>query len=69
MLYDDEHVFINGESYRAGGQDASLMRQLADHRRLSASQCKRASAEAMQLIDDWAQAGWLRAETEPTEPT
>jgi 50S ribosomal protein L16 3-hydroxylase len=69
MLYDDEHVFINGESYRAAGQDASLMRMLADHRRLSALQCKRASAEAMQLIGDWAEAGWLRAETERTEPT
>jgi len=69
MLYDDEHVFINGESYRAGGQDASLMRQLADHRRLSASQCRRASAEAMQLMDDWAQAGWLRAEPARSEST
>lgn len=61
MLYDDEHVFINGESYRAGGTDATLMRQLADQRRLPAAQWRRASDEARQLVDDWAQAGWLHA--------
>ena len=35
MLYDARHVFINGESFRAGGRDARLMRQLADRRRLA----------------------------------
>jgi 50S ribosomal protein L16 3-hydroxylase len=64
MLYDDDHVFINGESYRAGGTDATLMRQLADQRRLPAAQWRRASEEALQLLDDWAQAGWLR----PADP-
>ena len=65
MLYDDEHVFINGESYRAGGRDAALMRQLADRRSLAAAQRRRASDDARQLLDDWAQAGWLR----PCAPT
>ncbi len=32
------HVFINGESYRAGGRDATLMRRLADRRR---ARCRR----------------------------
>jgi len=59
MLYDDDHVFINGESYRADGQDAALMRQLADHRRLQPAQLRRASDDARHLLDDWAQAGWL----------
>lgn len=67
MLYDDEHVFINGESYRAGGTDATLMRQLADQRQLPAAQWRRASDEAKQLLDDWAQAGWLRTVQPPTE--
>jgi 50S ribosomal protein L16 3-hydroxylase len=69
MLYDDEHVFINGESYRAGGTDATLMRQLADQRRLSAAQWRRASDEARQLLDDWAQAGWLHAPDPAAEDT
>ena len=34
MMYDARHVFINGESYRASGRDAALMRALADRRRL-----------------------------------
>ncbi|WP_280150872.1 cupin domain-containing protein [Piscinibacter sp. XHJ-5] len=64
MLYDDEHVFINGEPYRAAGADAALMRQLADRRGLSAAQCKGASDAARQLLADWAEAGWLH----PTTP-
>ena len=36
MLYDERHVFINGESFRAGGRDATLMRRLADRRALDA---------------------------------
>jgi 50S ribosomal protein L16 3-hydroxylase len=30
MMYDAKHIFINGESYLAGGRDATLMRKLAD---------------------------------------
>jgi 50S ribosomal protein L16 3-hydroxylase len=61
MLYDDEHVYINGESFRAGGQDAMLMRQLADHRRLPAAQLARTSEEARQLIAEWTDAGWMHS--------
>ncbi len=61
MLYDDEHVYINGESFRAGGQDAMLMRHLADQRRLPASQWMRASGEAKQLIAEWTDAGWMHS--------
>jgi 50S ribosomal protein L16 3-hydroxylase len=60
MLYDDEHVFINGESHRAGGADAALMRQLADRRWLAPQQWQRASDEARELLADWAEAGWVR---------
>jgi 50S ribosomal protein L16 3-hydroxylase len=59
MLYDDRHVFINGESYRASGRDARLMRLLADHRRLSAAQVAQLSAGALALLQDWAEEGWL----------
>ena len=38
MLYDARHVFINGESFRAGGRDARLLRRLADRRRLGAAE-------------------------------
>lgn len=61
-LYDDRHVFINGEAFRAGGRDARLMRRLADQRALSAGEVDGLSEEARELLADWLAAGWLRAE-------
>jgi 50S ribosomal protein L16 3-hydroxylase len=60
MLYDEHHVFINGESYQAGGRDARLMRLLADQRVLEASQLAKLGDGARELLAQWAQAGWLR---------
>ncbi|MHB1123606.1 MAG: JmjC domain-containing protein [Ramlibacter sp.] len=60
MMYDRSHVFINGESYRATGRDAALMRALADGRRLQAAQVARASAAARALLAAWQEAGWLQ---------
>jgi 50S ribosomal protein L16 3-hydroxylase len=60
MLYDDRHVFINGESYQAGGRDARLMRLLADQRALGAPQLAKLGDGARELLAQWAQAGWLR---------
>lgn len=59
MLYDPHHVFINGESYRAKGADATLMRRLADQRCLAAAELRRASPSALDLLADWHEAGWL----------
>ncbi len=58
MLYDDRHVFINGESYRATGRDATLMRRLADRRRLDVASVARASIGARDLLSEWVRAGW-----------
>ncbi|MBV8605151.1 MAG: cupin domain-containing protein [Pelomonas sp.] len=60
MLYDERHVFFNGESFRAGGRDAALMRQFADTRRLGARDCARLSAGARELLDQWAEDGWVQ---------
>lgn len=62
MLWDDAHVFINGESYRAAGRDAELMRRLADGRRLPAAERRRLSRSAHALLQDWALAGWVHAD-------
>ena len=59
MMYDEHHIFINGESYRAKGADASLMRRLADQRQLGAAELGKASASAQNLLNDWRDAGWL----------
>jgi 50S ribosomal protein L16 3-hydroxylase len=58
-MYDRHHVFINGESYRAQGADAALMRRLADQRRLEPAELRRASPSALDLLADWHEAGWL----------
>ena len=59
MMYDERHIFINGESFRAGGADARLMRELADRRALDERQVMRASEGAQALLQDWFDAGWL----------
>ncbi len=58
MMYDERHVFINGESFTAAGRDATLMRELADARRLTAQQCHRLSAAARAVVADWVAQGW-----------
>lgn len=59
MMYDAAHVFINGQSFRAGGRDATLMRRLADRRTLSAAEVARLSEGARDLLDQWTEDGWI----------
>lgn len=59
MLYDRWHVFLNGEAYRAAGQDFRLMRILADRRTLAAAERARLSEGAQALVNDWMEWGWL----------
>ena len=61
MLYDTRHVYINGESFRASGRDATLMRTLADARTLDGRAVARASEGAQALLGEWCEAGWLHA--------
>ena len=61
MMYDADHIFINGESYRAGGRDAALMHQLADQRHLGRQALARASDAALELLSEWCDAGWAHA--------
>lgn len=65
MMYDTHHIFINGESHRAKGADAMLMRQFADQRQLSALGMRKASPDALALLADWQAAGWIHAVKEP----
>jgi 50S ribosomal protein L16 3-hydroxylase len=61
MMYDSHHIFLNGESWRAAGKDATLMRKLADERGLDESALATASSEALSLLNDWCDDGWLHA--------
>ncbi len=59
MMFDQQHIFINGESFLASGQDAALMQALANDRRLALSRLRSASKAALALLGDWLQAGWI----------
>lgn len=59
MVYDGQRVFANGESWRAAGQDARHLRELADQRWLSAKTVARASATLRELLNQWSEDGWL----------
>ncbi|MDE2368676.1 MAG: cupin domain-containing protein [Burkholderiales bacterium] len=58
MVYDERHIYINGEALRAGGRDAKLMRRLADLRCLTTAERGRLSAEAADAVAGWVEAGW-----------
>jgi len=61
MLYDERHVFINGEAYRAGGKDFALLKDLANLRNLSERQIKGLSTQARGLLQEWLEIGWIHA--------
>lgn len=61
MMYDERHVFINGEGFRVSGKDARLLRGLADERKLSAAASAALSEAAQDALQEWLRAGWLRA--------
>lgn len=65
MLYDERHVYINGESLRLGGRDIAPLRRLADQRYLSERDMARLSDQARRVFDTWSDDGWLhpRGET------
>lgn len=60
MMYDDRHIFINGESFRVAGKDARFLRQLADKRCLNAASCALLSDSAREALLDWMVADWLK---------
>jgi 50S ribosomal protein L16 3-hydroxylase len=58
MMFDTKHIFINGESFAAGGADAKLMQKLANQRELLAADLAKASSGAQELLTEWICAGW-----------
>jgi 50S ribosomal protein L16 3-hydroxylase len=63
MLYDERHLYINGESWRAAGRDAQALRRLADARSLEAAELARLSPGAREVIAEWLAAGWLQPDS------
>ena len=65
MLYDDRHIYLNGDSWRAAGRDARLLHALADRRHLGARERASLSADAREVVQDWVDAGWAHDEVDP----
>jgi 50S ribosomal protein L16 3-hydroxylase len=61
MMYDEQRIYANGESWRAAGRDAQVLRKLADLRELTAAEVARASTDVRELLDQWSEDGWLHA--------
>jgi 50S ribosomal protein L16 3-hydroxylase len=59
MMFDERHVFINGESLLASGKDARLMRELANQRCMKATSVHQLSKQAISLVSQWIEAGWV----------
>lgn len=60
MLFDEKHIFINGESFKAGGKDAKLLRKLANEKLLPATLVSQLSDDAAALMQAWWEEGWWR---------
>jgi len=61
MLYDKQHVFVNGEAVRVRGTDAAVLRRLADERALDVRAVRAASPAIRKLLAEWFVAGWLES--------
>ena len=60
MLYDDGHVFLNGDAWHAAGEDAAALHHLADARHLDAAAVARASPALRELLEQWCDDGWVQ---------
>jgi len=63
MMFDAQHLFINGECLQASGHDAALMRALANARELSAREVSQLSGQALAQLLSWVEAGWALVQT------
>jgi len=63
MMFDAQHLFINGECLQASGRDAALMRALANARELSAREVSQLSGQALAQLLSWVEAGWALVQT------
>ena len=66
MLYDERHIYLNGEACRIEGRDAKMLQRLADRGRIDGSERAALGGEGSATIDRWLAAGWLRHDTTET---
>jgi 50S ribosomal protein L16 3-hydroxylase len=62
MMYDDKHVYLNGDSWKVAGKDAKLLRKLADARRLGAQDLANLSPALATALGQFIEQGWIHAQ-------
>ena len=60
MLYKGKHVFINGESFAVGEDDALLLTKIADERQLSGEDLANTTPDVLEAFCLWYEDGWLQ---------
>ena len=61
MLFDRHHIYINGESFKAAGTDAKLLKKLANEKVLDGALAAKLSPSAAELMRAWWEEGWWHA--------
>lgn len=59
MLYRQNHVFINGESFGVNRKDRKMLADLANMRELEAAAIADASTDVLEALHTWYQDGWV----------
>ena len=59
MLFDDAHLFVNGETLAWPGRGRAELERLANRRALAPHDAAAIPAEALALLHDWYRDGWL----------
>jgi 50S ribosomal protein L16 3-hydroxylase len=62
MMYDDKHVYLNGDSWKVAGKDAKLLRKLADARRLATEDLTGLSPALATALGQFIEQGWIHAQ-------
>ena len=62
MMYDAQHVYLNGDSWKVAGKDAKLLRKLADARRLGADDLAGLSPALATALGQFIEQGWIHAQ-------
>jgi 50S ribosomal protein L16 3-hydroxylase len=63
MLHRNKYVFINACSFEVDADDLTILKMLAEQRKLDGTALKQASDDVIDAIYSWYKDGWLHLNT------
>jgi 50S ribosomal protein L16 3-hydroxylase len=60
MLYQGNHIFVNGESFSTNKVDGAILKKLADQRALLATDLSACSPDVWEAFCIWYEDGWIK---------